>query len=163
MKWSAHALSNCQTYRMDSGRSVTAVGTYLFCSQRKHSGIMKLGLQADRFGAFVIANFRDEALDFFGGLARGHWKSARVQGLQTALAAMAPEQRAVVRRCVLASLDAGLHEFLLALMEGHDQEGSISVLVEGLNVADQSDGLQGGLHGNSGWLVRHSKHGGFAA
>jgi hypothetical protein len=124
---------------------------------------MRLGPQADRFGAFVIASFRDEALDFFDGLARGHWKSTRVQELQAALTAMTPEQRAVVRRCVLASIDAGLHEFLFALTEGHDREGSISVLVEGLNVANQSDGLHGELYGDSGWLVRHSKHGGFAA
>jgi hypothetical protein len=125
-------------------------------------GVMKVGPQGDQFGAFVVANFRDRALDFFDGLARGHWKSARTQPLQAALARMTPEQRAVVRRCVQAAVDSGLHDFLFALGEEYDRGQGIVVLVTGHNVAEQSDGLHGELFGDDGWLVRHSKHGGFA-
>src|SRR5947209_3320537 len=70
-------------------------------------GRMRVGPEADRFGAFVMANLRDKAIDFFDGLSCGRWKSARTQPLQAALAAMTFEQRAVVRRCVIAAVDAG--------------------------------------------------------
>jgi hypothetical protein len=120
---------------------------------------MKAGPQADRFGAFVVANFRDAAINFFDGLARASWKSPRVQGLQAALAALTPEQRAVVRRCVIEAVDDGLHDFLFALQEAHNRGDGIAVMVDGQNVADQSDGLPAELFSDEGWLARYSKHG----
>ena len=118
-----------------------------------------MGPEADRFGAFVMANLRDKAIDFFDGLSCGRWKSARTQPLQAALAAMTFEQRAVVRRCVIAAVDAGLHDFLFALGEVHDRTKGIAVLVDGRNVAEQSDGLHGELFSDDGWFARHSRHG----
>jgi hypothetical protein len=120
---------------------------------------MKAGPQADRFGAFAVAHLRDAALDFFEGLADGHRKSPRTQALQAALAAMTPEERAVVRRCVRAAVDHGVHDFLVALTDAHDRSEGVAVVVDGQDVADQSDGLHGELYGDSGWLARYSKHG----
>lgn len=120
---------------------------------------MRVGPEADKFGAFLMANLRDKAIDFFDGLALGRWKSPRMQPLQTALAALTPEQRAVARRCVLAAVDAGLHDFLFALGDAHDRGEGIAVLVDGHNVAEQSDGLHGELFTGEGWFARHSRHG----
>ena len=120
---------------------------------------MKVGPQADKFGAFIMKKLRDEAIDYYDGLARKHWKAPGLQPLQVALATMTPEQRAVVRRCIISSVDAALHSFLFGLGEAHDRNEGIAVTVDGKNIVEQSDGLHGELFGDDGWYGRYSKHG----
>ena len=116
---------------------------------------------ADKFGAFLVANLRDTAIDRVDGLLAAHWKSARLQSLQADLGCLTPEQQAVVRRCVAEAIDGGIHDFLFALGVEHDRGGSIAVIVDGQDVAAQSDGLQGEPCGKDGWYARFSKHGAF--
>jgi hypothetical protein len=119
---------------------------------------MKSGPQADKFGKLLITKLRDSAIDFYDGLARGHWKVAEDQDLQTELARLTEGQRATIRRCVVAALDCGLHDFLFALNNAQDSGGEIAVVVDGQNVAKQSDGLHGELYGQDGWIARFGKH-----
>lgn len=120
---------------------------------------MKVGPQADAFGEFLMTKLRDEAIDFFDGLATGGVKSPRTAALRTALASMTPEQRDVTRRAVVAAVDHGLHAFLFALDEGGTPTAEVVVTVDGQNVVDQSDGVYGELFGDQGWFARHSRHG----
>ncbi len=120
---------------------------------------MKSGPQADQFGAFLMAKLRDAAIDNADGLLSAHWKAPGVQSLQNDLAKLTPDQRAVVRRCVVDSIDAGIHDFLFALGEEHDAGGRIAVLIDGQDIAEQSDGLHGEPYTADGWFVRFSKHG----
>jgi hypothetical protein len=120
---------------------------------------MKVGPQADKFGAFLMANLRDAAIDRFDSLASNHLKSPRTESLRKALAGMSAEDRAVVRRCVVACVDTGLHDFLFALQQLADFDDDIHVVVDGKNIVEQSDGLHGELFSDAGWFARHSKHG----
>jgi hypothetical protein len=120
---------------------------------------MKVGPQAEKFGAFLMANLRDGAVDRFDSLASNHLKSPRTESLRKTLAAMSAEDRAVVRRCVLACVDTGLHDFLFALQQIADFDNDITVAVDGKNIVEQSDGLHGELFGDNGWFARYSKHG----
>lgn len=120
---------------------------------------MRAGPQADKFGEFVMAKFRDAAIDHVDALLAAHWKAPRLQSLQNDLRCLTPEQRAVVRRCVIEDVDGGLHDFLFALGEEHDSGDAIVVLVDGENVAAQSDGLHGEPYTDEGWFGRFSKHG----
>ncbi|HKB40580.1 MAG TPA: hypothetical protein VKD72_29410 [Gemmataceae bacterium] len=122
---------------------------------------MRVGPQAEKFGAFVVAKLHDASIDFFDRLAQGHWKAPRLQALQAALATFTDEQRAIVRRSVLAVLETGLHNFLTALDEARYCGEGIAVVVDGCDIAEQSDGLSGELYGETGWLARYRKHGGF--
>ena len=72
---------------------------------------------------------------------------------------MTGKQRAIVRRCVIAAVDAGLHDFLFALQEEHDAGARIGVFIDGRSVAAQSDGLHGEPYSDEGWFARFSKHG----
>ena len=72
---------------------------------------------------------------------------------------MSVEDLAVVRRCVLACVDTGLHDFLFALQQIADFDDDIHVVVDGKNIVEQSDGLHGELFGDMGWFARYSKHG----
>ena len=120
---------------------------------------MKVGPKADKFGEFLIANLRDAAIDRFDSLASDHLKSPRTESLRKALAGMSIEDRVVVRRCVLTCVDTGLHDFLFALHQIADFENDITVVVDGKNIVEQSDGLHGELFSGDGWFARFSKHG----
>jgi hypothetical protein len=120
---------------------------------------MKVGPQADKFGAFLMTNVRDAAIDRFDSLATNQLKSPRTESLRKALGRMSAEDLAVVRRCVFACVDTGLHDFLFALQQVADFDDDIHVVVDGNNIVEQSDGLHGELFGDNGWFARYSKHG----
>jgi hypothetical protein len=119
---------------------------------------VKCGPAANKFGEFVVKNLWDESVEFFDLLARGHWKAPAIQQLQKDLAALSPEQRSIVRQCVLQSLGTGLHQFLFALGEAHDFKQGITVIVDGVDIVEQSDGLHGESFGPDGWMAKYSKH-----
>jgi hypothetical protein len=113
----------------------------------------------ERFGQFVTAQLRDPAIDHADGLIAGRWKSPATQELQAALARLPAGHRELVRRAVVAAVDSGIHDFLLALAEAHDREQGIAVVVDGQDVAAASDGLHGEPYGGAGWFARFSKFG----
>jgi hypothetical protein len=118
-----------------------------------------MGEVLDKFGAFVVAKLRDAAIDHADALLDARWKAPGLQGLQADLQRLSPDQRAVVRRCVIEAVDSGLHDFLFALQEEHDAGGEIAVVVDGRPVAAHSDGLHGEPCTDEGWFARFSKHG----
>lgn len=113
----------------------------------------------DAFGEFVVAKLRDAAIDHADGLLAGRWEAPGLRALQADLRRLTPEQRVLVRRCVVAAVDSGLHDLLFALQEEHDAGGRVSVVVDGEAVAAESDGLHGEPYGGEGWFARFSKHG----
>lgn len=119
---------------------------------------MKCGPAANKFGQFIVKNLWDNAIEDYDLLARGHWKTPAVQQLQKEVAALTPQQREIVRRCIVESLGSGLHQFLFALGEAHDFKQGIAVVVDGVDIVEQSDGLHGELFGPDGWMAKYSKH-----
>ena len=119
---------------------------------------MECGSEAERFGRLLVEKLRDNAIGLYDGLANGHWKAPALQRLQDELAELTPEQRDLVRRCLIAAVDNGLHDFLFALGEAHDSQAGIAILVDGVNIAEQSDGLHGEPFGSDGWIAKFSKY-----
>lgn len=113
----------------------------------------------EKFGNFIMTRFRDPAIDHIDGLLVGHWKGPMYQALHSQLARLTPEQRELVRRVVISSIDVGLHDFLFAIGEAHDFKEGIAVVVDGQDIVTLSDGLQGELFLEDGWFARFSKHG----
>ena len=113
----------------------------------------------DAFGRFLMANLRDEALEYYDLLARGHWRGPQLAQLQRDVAALAEGQRAILRRCVLATVDHAIHHFLLSLLEQDDDGGAIRVVAHGADVAALSEDLDGELYTADGWLARYSRFG----
>ena len=108
----------------------------------------------DKFGKIVVNKLRDAAIADYDGLASQRWKAPALQQLQADLAALSPDQRAVVRRCVILAIDAGMHDFLFSIVEHHDFDNSILVLVDGHDVAELSDGLHGEQFTEDGWIAK---------
>lgn len=115
--------------------------------------------ELDIFGQFIMKNLRDNAIDQFDGLARGHWKAPGLAKLQKDLTTFTPEQLAIIRRTVVESIDTGVHDFLFSLQENLDFDNNIQIHVEGKNIAELSDGLHGELFTEDGWKAKYSVHG----
>ncbi|MGO9919922.1 MAG: DUF6547 family protein [Isosphaeraceae bacterium] len=113
----------------------------------------------DRFGQFVMANLRDKAIEFFDLLAQGHWKAKSLRQLQSDVKQLSDSQRSILRRCIIATTDNAIHDFLFALQELADFEDDIQVIVRGKNIAKISDGLQGEMFTADGWMAKFSAFG----
>lgn len=111
----------------------------------------------DKFGEFVVHNFRDKALEQHEMLQRGELRGKRVQEIQQALANFSPEQRAVVSRIVSDAIDTAMHDLLFAVQDAHDRELGVEVFADGVNVAEVSGMLQGEPLGDTGWIQRFSR------
>ena len=72
----------------------------------------------DKFGELVITNFCDRAIGFYEKAVANKWQGKA--HLQADIAKLTLEQREVVRRCVVQSVDNGLHDFLFVIGEASD-------------------------------------------
>src|SRR3712207_44945 len=106
----------------------------------------------DRFGQFIVAHLRDRGIASFGMLTRGEARAPAQQRLQEVFASISDLQRSALRRAVVEVLDTAVHDVLFALQESHDLKEGIEVFVSGQNLGAMSDGLQGELFGENGWL-----------
>jgi len=112
----------------------------------------------DRFGAFFVQHLRDSMVDDLETLLDGSCKADDVQDLQIWLAGLGTKDKQMLRNLIEQISTTGMHDFLFALQEEADNGGDIRLLVNGEEVAKQSDGMHGELFGEEGWIVRHSRH-----
>ncbi|QDT64670.1 hypothetical protein V22_19110 [Calycomorphotria hydatis] len=112
----------------------------------------------DKFGEFFVRNLRDKMLDDLEMLMAGSWKAPALQNLQERLAAMSDDQRSTIRDTAERLITTGMHDFLFAVQEDSDAEGSIRLEVDGVEIAKTSDGLHGEIFTEDGWIERFSKY-----
>jgi len=110
----------------------------------------------DRFGQFIIQRLYDPSIEYCDGLLAGHWNSPESQPLQAELATLTDAQRELVRKCVVASLTSGLHSMLFGLSQLWEDDDEFSVMVDGMDVASLSDGLEGEPYSDAGWIAKFS-------
>jgi len=116
--------------------------------------------ELDIFGEFLMKHFRDNAIHTVEALIAGKMNAPSLHSLQAAFGAMGDADQGILKKTCMESFDAGLHDFVFALQEASDNNQNIKVLVNGRNVAELSDGLQGELFTEDGWLAKYSAHGG---
>lgn len=112
----------------------------------------------DVFGRLLTTQLRDEGIDFAQMAIAAKWKAPSLQALQQELLRLAPEHRQTVVACVRAAIDHGIHEFLVGL-QAHCDNGELAILHKGVDIASDSDGLQGEPFTSDGWYSRFSKYG----
>ena len=119
---------------------------------------METSESLDKFGQFIIANLRDNAIDFFDKLIAGVYKANKLQRLQDSLMHFSPEEKDFIRKCLVAGIDTAIHDFLLALMENYSTKKDIEVLVDGKNIVLLSKALYKELPTKDGWFARFSRY-----
>lgn len=112
----------------------------------------------DKFGQFVVANLRDKAIEQYDMLLEGKLKGVAMQDLQTKVALLSDEQKALTRKLVLDVIDTAMHDFLFSIQDAHDRRLGIEVFVDGTNVAEESEMLNGEHIGEGGWIERYSRY-----
>ncbi|MDQ0062696.1 hypothetical protein [Paenibacillus harenae] len=116
-------------------------------------------LPLDKFGKFIMNNLRDRAIDHYDTLSNGKCKAPSLRQIQAELNQFNEEQKNIIRTVIFSCVGNGIHDLLFALQEAHDNNEKIDVFVDGVNVAEVSDGLQGELFTKNGWYHRFSKFG----
>lgn len=112
----------------------------------------------DKFGHFVMRNLRDKAINQHLKLQAGEWHTPAIQELQAAVIALPEETQRLLLSCIVDTIDTATHGLLFALQDAHDRKLGIEVMVDGTNVTEVSDGLQGELYGERGWIQRYSEY-----
>ena len=112
----------------------------------------------DKFGRFLVTNLLDKGLDRFDNLSKNQLQSKSTAQLQKELQEFDSKQLETIEKLVANVLVASAHDFLFALEERNDFKEDIALVVDGVNVADESDGLQGEIFGEEGWLQKFSQH-----
>jgi hypothetical protein len=111
--------------------------------------------QLDKFGEFFVQNLRDKMLHNLEMMFGGGWKAPELQELQVKLSGLTDAQKQTFQELVERITTAGMHDLLFAIA---DSGGAVRVLVDGQDVAELSDGLQGEIFGDDGWITRFSKY-----
>jgi hypothetical protein len=112
----------------------------------------------DKFGEFYVRNLRDKMLQDIDMLLSGSWKAPAVQNLQNKLAELPEDSRDLIREVAEHMVLTGMHDLLFALQEQADDDGSIRLTVDGVEVAKESDGMHGEIFSDEGWIARFSQY-----
>jgi len=119
---------------------------------------MKANETLNKFGKFLVENLRDSGINFSEGLLINHWKAQELISLQNDLQSFSDNQKDIVRRVVVRTIDRAIHDFLFAIAEQADFDNEIQIMVDNKNIADISDGLAGELYSEDGWFTKFSKY-----
>ncbi len=89
-------------------------------------------------------------------LESGKIRSPSKQELISQLSEFSDEQKTVIRKLLTECVDCGVHDLLFAIEE---EKQDITVLVDGENIANESDGLNGEIFTEDGWFEKYSEYG----
>lgn len=111
----------------------------------------------DKLGEMLIRCLRDKSIEQHDMLLAGKLRGKYIEDLQTRVTSLSIEQRSLLREVVVDVLDVALHDVLFGFQDAHDRELGIEIVVDGVNAAELSDGLQGEPLGPEGWIAKFSK------
>ena len=113
----------------------------------------------DKFGEFVIKNLLDQGIDKFKRLSNGEIEAPSLQGLQQDSQSFNAKDMEVVQRLIVEIMTSTTHDFLYALQERAELKEDIQITVDNNSITELSDGIQGELFSDNGWIKRYSSYG----
>lgn len=114
-----------------------------------------MGKSLEKFGAFFVENLRDNLIEKAEMHFDGAWK--KPSDLQKKISKLSDKEKALMREFVERLTVTAMHDLLFAFQEENTRGGTIKILADGEDLAANSDGLQGEIFGNDGWIARFSK------
>ena len=115
--------------------------------------------ELDIAGKFIMKHFRDNALSKLDALLKGEVNAPGLLALQNSIDSLGSEEKEILKKACIESFDSGLHDLLFALQEATNNNQDIKILVNGKNLAELCDGLQGELYTEDGWFSKFSAYG----
>ena len=110
----------------------------------------------DKFGRFLIENSFNKGLNKIESLIKGELKTYK--NLQKEVSKFNNKQLVTLKRCFVTMFNEALHDLLFALQESYENNKDINIIVDGKNIAELSDGLNGELYSDEGWYVKFSNY-----
>jgi len=112
----------------------------------------------DEFGQLLIASVRDPGISKLESFMRGELKSHSAQTMWESVKDFTPQQREVLRKIVIWSIDRTMHDFLWMFEQSENFSIGTSPSSGGsVKLAEVSDGLGGELYSEDGWISRFSQ------
>jgi hypothetical protein len=111
-----------------------------------------------KFGKFIVEQLRDEPLDMLTSMSKQELKAPALKKIQSWYGELSKKDQRKIRELFDAINTSTLHNFLASLQEASDRDHGICVMVDGINVAETSDGLNGELFTSDGWIAMFSHH-----
>ncbi len=109
----------------------------------------------DKFGKLIAEGLRDGALNRYLDIESGWGATEALKNSSKELSEFSESQLTFIRGLLTDCVDVGIHEFLCSIEE---QNEDLKIQIEGQNVTDLSDGLQGEIFTEDGWFERFSQH-----
>ena len=107
----------------------------------------------DYFGRKLIKEVRDETICSLDMMIDGKMKGITAQQITEKISSFNEEQLTVIKWLIPKITDLGLYN-LLTMVEQNDD---IKIMVSNNNIKENSDGLNGELYTEDGWITRFSK------
>lgn len=108
----------------------------------------------DKLGLIVVQGGRDEGLRVADSILDGTAKAPSRRSLAETVAGFTDRDREQVRAVVRAAVDAAIHGILFGLYSEED----VDIVVDGVNVKAESNGLHGDYMTEFGWVGAYSAY-----
>ncbi|WP_454054441.1 hypothetical protein [Clostridium sp. Marseille-Q7071] len=111
----------------------------------------------DYFGKILITEVRDETITSWNMMLRGKMRGITAQQIREKISVFNDEELEVLKWLIPKIIDSSLHNLLLMI----EQNDAIKVEVDDgqkdNDIKEISDGLEGELYTEDGWISRFSK------
>jgi len=106
----------------------------------------------DDFGKMLMDRVRDDTISSVDQMLDGTMKGITAQNIQEKIKAFDKEQMETVEWLIPQVVDLCLHNMLWMV----EQEEEITLLYQGAELREESDGLSGELYTEDGWIQKYS-------
>lgn len=110
----------------------------------------------DKFGNFIVRSLFDKGLDRYYDLVQNKLKSQSTEALRKDMQQFNEQQITIINNLVTNILTSSIHDFLYSIEERTNFENDLEILIDGKNIIELSDGLNGELFSNEGWIKKYS-------
>lgn len=108
--------------------------------------------ELEYFGEKLMKEVRDETISTLDMMIDGRMKGSTAQQVKEKISILNEEQLDIIKWLIPKITDIGLHNLLVMI----EQNDDIKVLVKENDIKEISDGLDGELYTEDGWIERLS-------
>ncbi|RDU23586.1 epimerase [Anaerosacchariphilus polymeriproducens] len=107
----------------------------------------------DYFGNKLMKEVRDETISSLDMMIDGKMKGSTAQQIRGKISTFNEEQLMTIKWLITKITDLSIHNLLMMI----EQNDDIKVMVDDNDIKEDSDGLEGELYTEDGWISRFSK------
>ncbi|MHC1686063.1 MAG: hypothetical protein AB6733_24565 [Clostridiaceae bacterium] len=111
----------------------------------------------DLFGKKLISEVRDETITTWDMMLNGEMRGVTAQEVKEKISIFSDEQIEVLRWIIPKITDTSLHNLLVMIEQNDEMKLEVFDGERNYDIKEISDGLEGELYTDDGWIKRFSK------